>query len=121
MGNIDCGRLAEHNEVAKRAKEGVLSASDLAQVSRIFQLLSDPGRLNIVYALMKGEMCVYHLTEVCGGTVSAVSHQLRLLKDNGIVRAKRYGKNVEYSLDDGHVREMVELAIEHLACKTGNE
>ena len=52
MGNIDCGRLAEHNEVAKRAKEGVLSASDLAQVSRIFQLLSDPGRLNIVYALM---------------------------------------------------------------------
>ena len=117
MGNIDCGRLAEHNEVAKRAKEGVLSASDLAQVSRIFQLLSDPGRLNIVYALMKGEMCAYHLTEVCGGTVSAVSHQLRILRENGILKSKRLGKHIEYSIADHHVCEIIELAVAHLACE----
>ena len=117
MANIDCERLAEHSATAKRAKEGILSGTDLARVCRIFQLLSDPGRLNIVYALMKGEMCVHHLTEVCGGTVSAVSHQLRLLRENGIIKAKRIGQHMEYSIADEHVCEIVALTVKHLECE----
>jgi ArsR family transcriptional regulator len=66
---------------------------------------------------MKGEMCVYHLAEVCDATVSGVSHQLRIMRDNGIVRAKRFGKNVEYTIADGHVYEMVAMALEHLKCE----
>ncbi len=112
-----CDHEKEHLVAAKRAKEGILSDSDIAKVSKIFSLLSEPGRLKIVLALMSGELCVYHLTEVCGGTVSGVSHQLRNLRDNGIVKAKRLGKNVEYSIADDHVREIVQTALAHLHCE----
>ena len=116
MESMYCDREREHDVAVQRAKEGILSNENIEKVCKIFQLLSESSRFKIVYALLKGEMCVYHITEVCGGTVSGVSHQLRVLRDNGIVKAKRYGKNVEYSLADTHVCEMVELGIEHLYC-----
>ncbi len=116
MGNVYCDREKEHLASAQRAKEGSLADSDVEKVSKIFQLLSDPGRLKIVLALMNGEMCVYHLTEVCGGSVSGVSHQLRNLRDNGIVKATRLGKNVEYAIADDHVREIVRIGVAHLHC-----
>lgn len=73
--------------------------------------------MKIVLALMQGEMCVYHLSEVCeGSTLSGISHQLRILKDNGIVKARRLGKNIEYSISDHHVCEIVNLALKHLQC-----
>ena len=117
MGNMYCEHEKEHLASAQRAKEGILSSSDVEKMCKIFHVLSEPSRLKIFLALMHGEMFVYHLTEVCDGTVSGVSHQLRIMRDNGIVRARRFGKNVEYSIADGHVREMVELAIQHLSCK----
>ena len=121
MGNIDCNREKEHLAAAQRAKEGILASSDVELVCKTFHLLSEPGRFKIVLALMNGEMCVYHLTEVCGSTVSGVSHQLRVLRDNGIVRAKRMGKNVEYSIADNHVREIVRMGIAHLQCPKESE
>lgn len=117
MESMYCDREQAHNAEVQRAKEGILSGDDIAKVCKIFQLLSEPSRFKIVYALLKGEMCVYHITEVCGSTVSGISHQLRVLRDNGIVRAKRYGKYVEYSLADEHVHEMVEMGIKHLYCE----
>ena len=117
MGNMYCEHEKEHLASAQRAKEGILAGSDVEKMCKIFHVLSEPSRLKIVLALIHGEMCVYHLTEVCDGTVSGISHQLRIMRDNGIVRARRFGKNVEYSIADGHVREMVELAIQHLSCK----
>ena len=119
MANMYCEREQEHLMTAKRAKEGVLAHSDVEKICKIFHVLADPTRLKIVLGLMNGEMCVYHLTDVCDGTESGVSHQLRILRDNGIVRARRFGKNVEYSIADGHVREIVELAVAHLACVEG--
>ena len=120
MGNMYCDREQQHRLSAQRAKEGVLGDAEVAQMCKTFQLLSDPGRMKIVLALMNGEMCVYHITEACGGSVSGVSHQLRLLRDNGIVRAKRFGKNVEYSIADGHVCEIIQTALAHLACDVGD-
>ena len=117
MGNMYCEHEKEHLASAQRAQEGILARADVEKMCKIFHVLSEPSRLKIVLALMHGEMCVYHLTEICGGTVSGVSHQLRIMRDNGIVRARRFGKNVEYSIADGHVREMVGLAIQHLSCK----
>ncbi len=117
MANINCDREKEHQAAAQRAKKGILSDADVQKVSKIFHLLSDAGRLKIVLALMNGEMCVYHLTEVCGSSISGVSHQLRLLRDNGIVKARRMGKNVEYSIADHHVREIVEIGVAHLRCE----
>ena len=117
MENISCAREKKHQAAAQRAKEGTLPDSDLEKICKIFQMLSDPGRLKIVSALMNGEMCVYHLTEVCGGSTSSVSHQLRLLRDNDIVKARRMGKNMEYSIADEHVREIVNMGVAHLHCE----
>ena len=116
MPNMYCEREKEHLQSVQRAKEGVLSHTDVQKMCKIFQVLADSTRMKIVLALMKGEMCVYHLAEVCDATVSGVSHQLRILRDNGIVRTRRFGKNVEYSIADDHVREMVDLAVTHLSC-----
>ena len=109
-------REQEHAKAVQRAKEEILSGSDVEKICNIFQILSMPSRLKIVLALLNGEMCVYHLTEVCGGTVSSVSHQLRILRDNCIVKAKRFGKNVEYSIIDEHVCKIILMAVEHLSC-----
>lgn len=111
-----CDKEREHLHVAERVKEHELEHESVVEMCKIFHLLSEPSRLKIVLALFEGNMCVYHLTEVCGGTVSGVSHQLRLLRDNKIVSAKRLGKNIEYSLADNHVREIVEMALVHLQC-----
>ena len=117
MKNVVCEREKEHLAAAQRAKEGVLNASDVEQVCKIFRMLAEPNRMKIVLGLLNGDMCVYHLTEICDSTQSAVSHQLRILRDNNIVKAKRIGQSVEYSIADGHIREIIEAGIQHLACK----
>ena len=116
MADMYCGHAKEHDQSAQRARENVLSATDLEKICAIFRLLADQTRMRLVLALLQGEMCVYHLAEVSDSTVSGVSHQLRILRDNKIVKAKRYGKNVEYSLADEHVRELVMLGLRHLSC-----
>lgn len=111
-----CGNEKEHGVTAQRAKERVLGEVEIEKMSAVYRMLSDPTRLKILLGLMQGEMCVYHLTDVCGGTQSGVSHQLRVLRDNKIVKAKRLGQTVEYSIIDEHIREMIELGIKHLSC-----
>lgn len=112
-----CEHEKKHLLSAQRAKEGILATADVEQICRIFRMLSDPTRMKIVLALLEGEMCVYHLAEVCDATVSGVSHQLRILRDNKVVKAKRYGKNVEYSIADEHVHKIVEMGIQHSSCE----
>ena len=112
-----CEHEKEHSLAIQRAKEKGISGGDIEKVCKIFQLLSEPSRFKIVLALMQGDMCVCHLQEVCEGTASAVSHQLRVLRDNGVIKAKRLGQNVEYSIWDEHIREIVEKGIAHLRCE----
>ena len=121
LANIYCDQEKEHALAVQRVKEDIMLTKDVEKVSKIFQILSDAGRLKIVLALLKGDMCVYHLIEVCDGTQSNVSHQLRILKDNGIVKSKRLGKNVEYSIADEHIREIVEMGKAHLLCMKGEK
>ena len=112
-----CIFTCEHEISARRAKEKLVYSEDIEKICRIFHLLSEPSRMKIVLALRQGEMCVYHLAEICQDiTFSGISHQLRILKDNGIVKARKLGKYVEYSIIDGHIFEIVQLALEHLAC-----
>ncbi len=115
-----CEHTKEHTNAVEKAKNETLCAEDLEKICRVFHLLSEPSRMKIVLALMQGEMCVYHLLEVCEGTLSGLSHQLRILRDNKIVKARRLGKNIEYSIADEHVREIVEMGIRHLDCKIEN-
>ena len=116
VANIYCDREKEHAVAVQRVKEDIMLSKDVEKISKIFQMLADAGRLKIVLALLKGDMCVHHLIEVCDGSQSNVSHQLRVLKDNGIVKSKRLGKNVEYSIADEHIREIVEMGRAHLLC-----
>ena len=111
-----CNHEQKHLLSVQKAREEILTADNVEQVCRIFHLLSDPGRFKIVQVLMQGELCVGHLVEICGGTPSGVSHQLRILRDNGIIKARRLGKNVEYSIADEHIRKIMEIGILHLGC-----
>ena len=115
-----CNSENEHLQKITEAR-AFLETQNVQVLKRIFHLLSDTGRLKIVLTLMQGDMCVYHLTEACGGSQSGVSHQLRALRDGKIVKAKRVGKAVEYSLADEHVREIVSLALAHTVCKENGQ
>ena len=112
-----CDHEQEHELAAKRAKESMPKEEDIARVAAAFKAISEPCRLKILFALRQGEMCVLHIVEAVGGTQSAVSHQLRLLKANGIVKSRREGQNILYSLDDEHVLAVLELASAHLQCR----
>lgn len=111
-----CNHEDEHALTAKRAKENLPVDEDIARVCAELKAVSDPSRLKILLALRQGEMCVYHVVEAVGGTQSAVSHQLRILRDNRIVKARRDGQNIVYSLADAHVVALLELACAHLHC-----
>ena len=84
---------------------------DLAELYKIF---GDTTRVKILYILFTGEMCVQHISELLSVSQSAVSHQLRILKGARLVRFRRDGKTVYYSLADDHVREIIECGMEHI-------
>lgn len=87
---------------------------EIEKVSRIFKLLSDVTRLKILLTLEQGERNVTSIAEVVQMEQSAVSHQLKLLKDNRMVKARREGKTVFYRLDDQHVFDILEETLEHI-------
>ncbi len=112
-----CDHENEHAMAARRAAENMPGTEEIARVAESFKALSESSRLKILFALRHGEMCVYHIVEAVGGTQSAVSHQLRILKGAGIVKARRDGQNIVYSLADEHVVAVLELACTHQKCK----
>ena len=89
------------------------SENDIIEMAETFKVLADPTRLKIVLALTFGEMCVCDLATLIKLSVSAISHQLRLLKGMRIVKYRRDGKMVYYSLDDAHIENLVQEAVNH--------
>lgn len=85
--------------------------------SKIFSLLGDFSRMKILLALMEGELCVYHICEITGGKQSATSQHLRKLKDGFIVKSKKQGNQVLYSLADEHIKTIIRTALEHVSCE----
>ncbi len=112
-----CNHEEEHRLAAARAKANMPADDEVTEVCGEFKALAEPSRLKILLALRQGEMCVYHIVEAVGGTQSAVSHQLRILRDNRIIKARRDGQNIAYSLADEHVVALLELACAHLNCR----
>ncbi|MCX7654101.1 MAG: metalloregulator ArsR/SmtB family transcription factor [Fervidobacterium sp.] len=86
---------------------------DLSDISEFFSLLSDPTRLKIIICLKESEQSVSELSKNLGISQSAVSHQLRILRQGRVVRYRKVGKKVLYSLDDEHVVRIIDQAIEH--------
>jgi len=93
--------------------KSVPSHEVVEQLSDVFQIMSDPNRLKILHCLSESEVCVCDLSAVLGLSVSAVSHQLRLLRALRLVRSRREGRNMYYSLDDEHVTRLMRMALEH--------
>ncbi len=85
----------------------------ISLVSGLFKLCGDATRVGILCALSRHHLCVSELADVLGMTSSAISHQLRLLKQTGLLRAKRAGKSVVYSIADAHIEEIFALALSY--------
>lgn len=109
-----CKVYAEHADRVRKAKESLPDEETVLEMADFFDALGNPTRLKILLALMEGELCTCDLTNITGLSVSAVSHQLRVLKDRRVVRYRKDGKNVFYSLDDAHVLRILRMALAHV-------
>lgn len=115
IGIDDCDtRVVDADQVNRVL--GRLPADELiTDLAGVFTLLGDPGRLRLLTSLLEGgELCVCDLAVTSGLSESATSHALRLLRAHGVVRARRAGRTMQYSLRDGHVRMLLDLALEHV-------
>lgn len=91
-----------------------MDQTTIKKVSQIYKVLSDPNRLKILLLLKQGERNVSTLVEEVAMEQSAVSHQLKLLRDNHIVKSRREGKTIYYSLDDHHILDILDQTFEHV-------
>jgi DNA-binding transcriptional ArsR family regulator len=106
-------------QAAARIQENILTPALLDGAVAFCKAISDPTRMRILYALSQCEVCVGDLAASLEMTKSAVSHQLRFLRGEGLVKARRAGKNIYYSLDDQHVVDVLQTTILHVKHKKG--
>ena len=117
---ITCNECHHHTRMVEQVKSLMPDDERLFDLAEFFKMFADSTRIRILAALMGGEICVCDISEALGMNQSAVSHQLRLLRAHRLVKTRRDGKSVFYSLDDEHVATMLSQGIEHL-CEDGNE
>ena len=108
-----CVSDGEDVELIHQLHEKMLSTETENRMAEIFKALSDPTRLRIVSTLVEHELCVHTLTELLGISQSAVSHQLRLMRQLHLVRFRKEGRHVYYTLDDDHVRDLFQQGLLH--------
>lgn len=104
-----------HESVVRKVKAIMPSEDVIYDVAELFKVFGDSTRTNILMALFESEMCVCDIGELLNMTKSAISHQLRILRQSKLVKARKSGKEVFYSLADDHVVKIFEMAIEHVA------
>ncbi len=95
-------------------KNKMLSEDKIFLLSELFKVFSDATRIKIICALLQRSLCVCDIASVTDTSVSAVSHQLRILKQTKLVKYKRKGKTIYYSLDDFHVKKIFDMGCEHI-------
>ena len=109
-----CEELCEHPQSVSQAKAEVLPDQDAQRVAETFKILGDATRVKILQILASRELCVCDIAAVTGMGQSAISHQLRLLRNARLVKYRREGKMAWYSLDDDHVTTLLTQGIEHI-------
>ncbi|MCQ2546431.1 MAG: metalloregulator ArsR/SmtB family transcription factor [Clostridia bacterium] len=109
-----CDCCAVHEDCLEHVKKEIVSDVDLARVGDLYKVFGDSTRLHILAALNCHEMCVCDLAVLMNMTKSAVSHQLKVLRENKLVRFSKEGKHSYYSLADDHVRDILNIALEHI-------
>lgn len=113
-GEGDIGAEHVHADTVAKARAAMPDEDLLVDVSEFFKVFGDSTRAKILAALSVSEMCVACITEILNMNVSAVSHQLRILRQSKLVRTRRAGKEIYYSLDDDHIGKILSLALEHV-------
>jgi DNA-binding transcriptional ArsR family regulator len=103
-----------HQDMVDQAAENLPPQADLVMLGEFFKVLTDPTRLKLLYALGAGELCVFDLSVSIGASVSSVSHHLSALKRGRLVKSRRDGRIIYYSLDDDHVTTIIKYARDHL-------
>ncbi len=109
-----CDVRIVHLDKVTTAKSEAIPERELDRMAQTYKMLGDPTRLKILMALRENEMCVCDLAAFTGLTESAVSHQLRRLRDLFLVKNRREGQVLYYSLDDNHVTELLEIGLTHV-------
>lgn len=103
-----------HTEAVSRKRETMPEEATLYELADFFKIFGDSTRINILFAIDGEPMCVCDIAELLGMTKSAVSHQLKVLRQSDLITYRKSGKNVFYSLADDHVRDIIEKALEHI-------
>ena len=109
-----CQIRVVHLEKVEQARKEAISDRDLERLSLTYRVLGDPNRLKIVLVLRDVEMCVCDLAAFTGLSESAMSHQLRRLKDLALVKSRREGQIIYYTLDDEHVTNLLDVGLDHV-------
>ena len=114
--NVECCDLiCTHQDVVDRVRREMPGEDTLYDLCELFRIFGDSTRIRILYVLFEAEMCVCDIAALLGMTQSAISHQLRALKNARLVKARREGKTVFYSLADDHVKTIIDQGLEHVA------
>ena len=112
---VDCCEDIElHEDLIKKVNEMMPDEMELYDLAELFKVFGDSTRIRILYVLFEAEVCVCDLAKTLDMTQSAISHQLRILKQNKLVKSRREGKSVFYSLADSHVETIIAQGREHI-------
>lgn len=106
--------LVAHQDIVKKVLETQPADEYLYDLAELFKIFGDSTRIKILYALIESELCVGDIAQLLNLSQSAVSHQLRILKDAKLVKFRREGKVIFYALDDDHVRNILNMGMEHV-------
>ncbi|NOX32161.1 MAG: winged helix-turn-helix transcriptional regulator [Deltaproteobacteria bacterium] len=109
-----CGEKCINEKKVMETIKTIPRQENVGQMAEIFKALSDPTRLKIVLALLNQEHCVCDIAVICNQTDSAISHQLRILRTLKILKNRREGKIIYYSLDDDHVVSLIKMSLDHV-------
>ena len=115
----DCNMI--HEDAVNKTLKKMPTQDLFNKLAEFFKIIGDTTRTKILFALDQNEMCVCDIANVLGMTKSSISHQLATLKASGIVKSRKEGKEVYYTLDDEHVKQVFEIGIEHIEHKNKTE
>ena len=111
---LACDFMHVHEDIVKRVNAEMPDEDVLFDLSELFKVFGDSTRIRILYCLFGSEMCVCDIATLLNMTQSAISHQLSVLKNSKLVKSRRDGKTIFYSLADGHVRTILDQGVEHV-------
>lgn len=110
-----CESIEIHEDLLKIVNDTMPAETELYDLAELFKVFGDSTRIRILYVLFEAEVCVCDLAQVLNMTQSAISHQLRILKNSKLVKCRREGKSVFYSLADDHVRTIIAQGRDHIS------